>query len=72
MANYTMNEKLAHYSSVAKGEKAVKQTSKFTSAEQIAYARGQRDARNEQRKIFAIKNKKTENIKKGAKNGKNK
>ena len=50
------SEKLKHYSAVAKGEKSVKSNSKFSEAEQRAYARGQRDARNESNRIFAMKN----------------
>lgn len=53
---FTLNEKLEHYSNVASGEKAVKADSKFTEAEQRAYARGQRDARNESRRVWKSKN----------------
>lgn len=49
-------EKLQHYSEVAKGLKAVKSESKFSEAEQRAYARGQRDARNENNRLFKWKN----------------
>ncbi len=52
----TQKEKRIHYSQVANGEKPVKQNSKFSEAEQIAYAKGQRDARNESAIICAIKN----------------
>jgi hypothetical protein len=49
-------EKRVHYSAVAAGEKPVKEGSKFSEAEQRAYARGQRDARNESARITAYKN----------------
>ena len=52
----TQKEKRIHYSQVASGEKAVKANSKFSEAEQRAYARGQRDARNESARICAFKN----------------
>lgn len=54
--SFKQSDKLRHYSAVAKGEKSVKSNSKFSAAEQIAYARGQRDARNESNRIFAMKN----------------
>ena len=44
-------EKLDHYTGVANGTVPTKAESKFSDAEQKAYARGQRDARNEQRVI---------------------
>lgn len=50
------SEKLKHYTQIANGTKLVDLGSKYTMGEQIAYARGQRDARNEARRIFAIKN----------------
>ena len=53
---FSLKEKLAHYTAVAKGEKAVKKDSKYSEAEQQAYARGQRDARNESRRIWKSKN----------------
>lgn len=53
---FSQKEKLQHYSDVASGVEATKKESKFTDAEQRAYARGQRDARNENRRIFAAKN----------------
>ncbi len=53
---FKQSEKLKHYSAIAKGDKPVKSDSKFSEAEQRAYARGQRDARNENNRIFAIKN----------------
>ena len=53
---FACNEKLKHYTDVAKGEKEVKADSKYTEAEKRAYARGQRDARNESRRLFRIKN----------------
>lgn len=52
----TQKEKRIHYSQVAKGEKPVKANSKFSEAEQRAYARGQRDARNESARICKYKN----------------
>lgn len=52
----TQKEKRIHYSQVAKGEKPVKSNSKFSEAEQRAYARGQRDARNESARICKYKN----------------
>ncbi len=57
---FSQKDKLAHYTAVANGEKATKPDSNFTEAEQRAYARGQRDARNENRVIFAVKNSKPE------------
>lgn len=53
---FSFKQKLAHYSSVASGKTPTKKDSKFTQKEQRAYARGQRDARNEQRRAFAFKN----------------
>jgi hypothetical protein len=53
---FSLKEKLAHFTAVAKGEKATKSGSKFSDAEQRAYARGQRDARNESHVIHALKN----------------
>ncbi len=53
---FSLKEKLAHYTAVAKGEKPTKAKSKFTEAEQKAYARGQRDARNESRRVWKNKN----------------
>ena len=52
----SQKEKRIHYSQVAKGEKPVKANSKFSEAEQRAYARGQRDARNESARICKFKN----------------
>lgn len=52
----TQKEKLEHYTAVANGSKATKAGGKFSEAEQRAYARGQRDARNESKRIFASKN----------------
>ena len=52
----SQKEKRIHYSQVASGVKAVKSNSKFSEAEQRAYARGQRDARNESARICAYKN----------------
>ena len=53
---FSAKEKRDHYNKVAKGEKPVKENSKFSKAEQIAYARGQRDARNESLRMYAYKN----------------
>ena len=53
---FSLKEKLAHYTAVAKGEKVTKQDSKYSSAEQKAYARGQCDARNESRRVWKWKN----------------
>ena len=52
----TQKEKRVHYTQVANGTKAVKANSKFSEAEQRAYARGQRDARNESARICKYKN----------------
>lgn len=52
----SQKEKRIHYTQVAKGEKPVKENSKFTAEQQIAYAQGQRDARNEAARITAYKN----------------
>lgn len=56
----SQKEKRIHYTQVANGTKSVKQDSKFTPEQQIAYARGQRDARNEAARITAYKNSTTE------------
>ncbi len=48
MPIFTNKEKRKHYTNVANGTKAVKANSKYSEAEQRAYARGQRDARNDQ------------------------
>ena len=53
---FSPKEKLDHYTKIANGQKKVKGDSKFTEAEQIAYARGQRDARNEGIRQYAYKN----------------
>lgn len=49
MANkyFTKKEKREYYTKKAKGEIAPKKESKYSEAEQLAYARGQRDARND-------------------------
>lgn len=49
-------EKRKHYTDVASGVVPVKSGSKFTESEQRAYARGQRDARNEAARNYAYKN----------------
>lgn len=56
MPFFSQKEKRKHYNAVAKGEKPVKSNSKFGKKEQIAYAKGQRDARNESVRITAYKN----------------
>ena len=54
MPKFSMKEKRSHYNAVAKGEKKVKADSKFSKKEQIAYARGQADARNEEARVYAF------------------
>ncbi len=56
MARFSQKEKRKHYTDVANGTVPVKANSKFSPAEQQAYARGQRDARNESAAIYAVKN----------------
>ena len=51
---FNLKAKRDHYIKVANGTKPVKASSKFSPEEQLAYARGQRDARNEQIRIFAF------------------
>lgn len=53
---FGQKEKRKHYTAVANLSKAVKSNSKFSEAEQRAYARGQRDARNESARICKYKN----------------
>ncbi|MDE6441649.1 MAG: hypothetical protein K2L12_02725 [Clostridia bacterium] len=53
---FGQKEKRKHYTAVANGSKAVKSNSKFSETEQRAYARGQRDARNESARITKYKN----------------
>lgn len=53
---FTQKQKRNHYRGVAKGVIPVKQKSKYSAVEQIAYARGQADARNESVRICAYKN----------------
>lgn len=53
---FKIKEKEEHYKKVAKAELPVKQSAKFSEEEQRAYARGQTDARMEQKRIFAYKN----------------
>ncbi len=53
---FSLKEKLKHYTEVANGKKKTKSESKYSDAEQKAYARGQRDARNEQRRIWKSNN----------------
>lgn len=56
MARFSQKEKRKHYTDVANGTVPVKADSKYSPSEQQAYARGQRDARNENARIFASKN----------------
>lgn len=56
MALFSQKDKRKHYTDVANGTVPVKANSKYSAAEQQAYARGQRDARNENARIFASKN----------------
>ena len=56
MALFSQKDKRAHYTAVANGAVPIKANSKYSAAEQLAYARGQRDARNENARIFASKN----------------
>lgn len=53
---FKMKEKEEHYKKIAKLEKPVKEQSKYSEEEQRAYARGQVDARNEQKRLYALKN----------------
>ncbi len=53
---FTQKEKLEHYKELANGGGKIKVDSKFSESEQRAYARGQADARIEQKRIFARKN----------------
>lgn len=53
---FSWKEKHDHYTNVANGSEPVKENSKFSEAEQKAYARGQRDARNEANRITAYNN----------------
>ncbi len=50
---FNQKEKRKHYTAVANGTKSTKKDSKFSKKEQLAYARGQRDARNESARICA-------------------
>ena len=54
MRFFSFKSKLDHYSSVAKGQKEIKANSKYSEAEQRSYARGQMDARNESKRLFAF------------------
>lgn len=45
---FSTKEKRAHYTGVANGTIPTKKDSKYSDAEQRAYARGQRDALNDQ------------------------
>lgn len=55
MFGFSQKEKREHYNGIVKGTVPVKKDSKFSPAEQIAYARGQADARNESARICAYK-----------------
>ena len=52
---FSLQEKREHYTAVASGKKPVKKDSGFTRKEQISYAKGQRDARNEELRVYAYK-----------------
>lgn len=52
---FTLREKREHYNGIVKGTVPVKKDSKFSAAEQIAYARGQADALNTGARICAYK-----------------
>lgn len=52
---FTLREKREHYNGIVKGTVPVKQDSKFSPAEQIAYAKGQADALNTGARICAYK-----------------
>lgn len=56
MPRFSLKEKRKHYTEVANGTKPTKANSKFSEAEQRAYARGQRDALNESARITKYKN----------------
>ncbi len=56
MAKWSLKSILEHYTAVAKGQKQVKANSKYSEAEQRAYARGQMDARNQSKRLFAFSN----------------
>lgn len=56
MPIFSLKEKRKHYTAVANGTKPTKANSKFSEAEQRAYARGQRDALNESARITKYKN----------------
>ena len=56
MPLFFRKEKHEHYTKVAKGKEKVKKNSKFTEAEQRAYARGRMDQVNEDRANYAYKN----------------
>lgn len=56
MPRFSLKEKRKHYTAVANGSKPTKASSKYSDAEQRAYARGQRDALNENARIYKYKN----------------
>ena len=64
MPFFSQKEKRKHYNAVAKGEKPVKSNSKFNKKEQIAYAKGQRDAR-----ISIVQTNSVQLIKRSRRNG---
>lgn len=49
---FNQKEKREHYNAVAKGQKPVKDPSKFKPEIQVSYAKGQADARNESAAIY--------------------
>lgn len=51
---FSFMDRLAHYTDVASGKKPTKKNSKYTDEQQRIYAKGQRDAMNRQRGIFAF------------------
>lgn len=55
---FTWKEMLQHYTDVASGKTPTKKKSKYSDQEQKSYAKGQRDAMNRQRGIFAFIKKK--------------
>ena len=56
MPIFTKKEKAKHYEEVARGKKPTKKGSKYSKAEQMAYARGQDDARKEAQRDWKYKN----------------
>ena len=56
MPFFNFKERLQHYTDISSGKKATKKGSKFSDAEQRAYARGMRDEMNRSRRATAYKN----------------